>query len=295
MDYNTPIVIDDSGMDGDNTAGKTNCENLIFTGENGQITIEDLTATYNKVEIIGRNTDWQVVSICEGNCSETQVIPDLMEGEYMVKINQSGNDGSFCYREEKVIVSEGGSNSDGSANCDNLSFTGENGQIVVNRLLANYNKVEIIGSNTDWQIITICNGDCADTQNIPNLANGEYTVKVNQAGNDGTYCYREEKVMVTNSSSNRNSTIDYREELVVYPNPVRDRINLKFHRLPQKEGTIAIYTIYGQLIQSFPKTQFPKEGFSIDLNGYENGMYLLTIKMDKLPLMTKRFVVEHLK
>jgi len=31
------------------------------------------------------------------------------------------------------------------------------------------------------------------------------------------------------------------------------------------------------------------------LNEYENGMYLLTIKMDKLPLITKWFVVEHLK
>ena len=299
MDYNTPIIIsnsDNGDNGGENTVGKTNCDSLIFTGENRQITIEGLTATYNKVEIIGRNTDWQVITICDGNCEDTQVIPDLMTGEYTVKINQSGNDGSYCYKEEKVNVSEDdGSNSDGSANCDNLSFTEVNGQILVGGLTASYDKIEIIGQNTNWQIVTICDGDCSDTQNIPDLANGEYAVKVNQGGNDGTYCYREEKVVVTNSSFNRNSKIDYSNELVLYPNPVRDRINLKFHRLAEKEGAIHIYNAFGQMIRSFPKTQFTNDGLSIDLNGYENGMYLLTIKMDKLPLMTKRFIVEHLK
>ena len=131
---------------------------MVFTGENGQIIIDGLTANYNKVEIIGRNTDWQIIPICDGDCPPTLSIPDLESGEYVVKVNQSSNDGSFCYREEKVIV---GDNSNDTADCDKLNFTVENGQIIVDGLTASYDKVEIIGWNTDWQVVTICDGDCA--------------------------------------------------------------------------------------------------------------------------------------
>ena len=68
-----------------------------------------------------------------------------------------------------------------------------------------YNKVEIIGSHTDWQTVTICDGNCSNTQVISSLANGEYRVKVNQGGNDGSWCYREEKMNVTTGSTLRAS------------------------------------------------------------------------------------------
>ncbi len=285
-----------SGNGGGNPGGKANCDNLTFTSETGQISVTGLTATYNKVEIIGRNTNWQVLTICDGNCSDTQIIPDLMAGEYAVKINQAGNDGSYCYREEKVMVSgNGGGNTGGKVDCDNLTFTSENGQISVEGLTATYNKVEIIGRNTNWQIVTICDGNCADTQIIPDLANGEYTVKVNQGGADGSFCYREEKVSVTNSSSNRNGDLDAEKAINLYPNPARNNINLKFQKLTGKEGMVRIYNAFGQVVQSFPKTQFTNDAVSIDLNGYENGIYLLSLQLNQSPSISRRFVVEHLR
>ncbi|MFK7979294.1 MAG: T9SS type A sorting domain-containing protein [Saprospiraceae bacterium] len=193
---------------GGNTGGKADCDNLTFTNDNGQITVSGLNAIYNKVEIIGRNTDYQVVTICDGNCSDTQVIPNLDAGEYSVKINQSGSDGSYCYREEKVNI-EGGGNTGEKANCDNLTFTGENGQITVDGLTATQDKVEIIGRNTNYQVITICDGNCSETQIIPDLMAGEYAVKVNQSGSDGSYCYREEKISLQSTSSSRTSNKIY--------------------------------------------------------------------------------------
>ena len=202
---------------------------MVFTDENGQIIIDGLIASYNKVEIIGRNTDWQIIPICDGDCPPTLSIPDLESGEYVVKVNQSneqmqfvnrprvGGHGSYCYREETVVV---GDNSNDIADCDKLNFTVENGQIIVDGLTASYDKVEIIGRNTDWQVVTICDGDCADTQIIPDLAAGEYAVKINQSGIDGSYCYREEKVQLENGSGNRNIALDFTDNLVLYPNPV---------------------------------------------------------------------------
>jgi len=91
----------------ENTNTSANCDNLNFLTTDGQITIEGLTASYDKVEIIGRNTDWQVVPICDGDCADTQIISDLAAGEYSVKVNQGGADGAYCYREQKVQLENG--------------------------------------------------------------------------------------------------------------------------------------------------------------------------------------------
>ena len=273
-------------------AGTANCSQLVFTSENGQITLDGLSANYSKVEIIDRNTDWQVIPICDGDCSPTLVIPNLEPGEYAVKVNQSGNDGSYCYREENIVV---GNNSNDTADCDKLNFLAENGQIIVEGLTASYDKVEIIGRNTDWQVITICDGDCADSQLIPDLASGEYSVKVNQGGTDGSYCYREQKVQLENGSDNRNREFDFGDDLVLYPNPVRNKINLRLPNLDIKKGTVYIYNVFGQQILTTSIAQFNQEVLSIDLGGFENGIYVMTIQIDGSAKFSRRFVVEHLK
>ena len=281
--------------DGGNTGnGNADCNNLIFLGQEGQISIEGLTASTNKVEIIGHNTDWQVITICDGDCSSTQIIPDLEAGEYAVKINQSGSDGSYCYREEQVVVSNEG-NTGGSANCDGLAFSSSNDTIIIYGLTASYDKVEILGRNTNWQVVTICGGDCSDTQLIPDLQDGAYSVKVNQGGNDGSYCYREEKVTIENGSNNRNTKLDFGNDLVLFPNPARDRIYLRFPAIVGQKGSIQIHNVYGQMVQSSPEINFDNENISLDLNGYENGMYIITIQLKDLQKISRRFLVEHLQ
>ncbi len=277
-----------------NGNGIANCDALVFTGADGQIIIEGLTASSNKVEIIGHNTDWQVLVICDGDCSEVQIIPDLEAGEYAVKINQSGADGSYCYREEVVQV-EGEGNTNGSANCDELVFSSSNDSISITGLTASYDKVEIIGRNTDWQVVTICDGDCADTQFITGLQAGEYAVKVNQGGNDGTYCYRETVVLVDNGSNSRNSTLDFGSDLVLYPNPARDRIHLRFPSISGKTSQVQVFNTFGQRVHLFSNISFEKETISIDLGRFENGVYLMAVQVDGLALVSRRFVVEHLK
>ena len=83
-----------------------NCEAVQFIGGNQQITLTNLTAQFEKVEIIGANTGWQVVEICNNNCSLTQIISDLIPGDYQVKLNMVGADGGFCYRQETITVTD---------------------------------------------------------------------------------------------------------------------------------------------------------------------------------------------
>lgn len=202
------ITVD--GISNPTTPQSANCNDLVFTAIDNQIEVQNLNTTFSQIQIIGENTDWQVVTICSGNCAENQVIPSLEAGEYNVKVQLNGNDGSNCYREEKVTVSDdGGNNGDGGnptgVNCTDMNFTTENGQITVSGLIAASEKIEIIGQNTDWQIVEICNGNCANEQIISELEAGEYSVKVNQFGRDGSYCYREEKIVVNDGGGNNNS------------------------------------------------------------------------------------------
>ena len=186
------------------TSTTANCNDLVFSPSDNTITVEGLTTDFSQVQIIGQNTDWQVVTICSGDCAENLVIPNLEAGEYNVKVQLNSNDGSNCYREDEVTVSDDGGDNPTGVNCTDLVFTTENGQITVSGLTANSEKIEIIGQNTDWQLVEVCNGDCANEQIISELEAGEYSVKVNQFGGDGTYCYREEKVIVDNDGGGNN-------------------------------------------------------------------------------------------
>ena len=97
---------------GSGNSESANCANLQFIPETGQISVSGLNTAYSQVQIIGQNTDWQVITICQGNCDETQVIPNLTAGEYAVKVQLNASDGTDCYREEQITVGEDSNNPD---------------------------------------------------------------------------------------------------------------------------------------------------------------------------------------
>jgi len=175
-----------------------NCDAVDLTVEDGQLTIYNLSANYQKVELIGANTNWELVTICEGDCEVIQVVPNLSAGDYTIKISLGGIDGSFCYKEENITIS--GSTPPpptNFANCDAVDLTVEDGQLTIYNLSANYQKVEIIGANTNWELVTICEGDCEAIQVVPNLSAGDYTVKIALGGTDGSFCYKEENITIS--------------------------------------------------------------------------------------------------
>lgn len=192
--------IDTGGGNTGGDGGTANCGAVQFTGGNGQITVSNLTAAREKIEILGRGTNWQVMPICEDNCNNPHIISNLVEGVYTVKLQIWGNDGTYCYRQEEVTVmggTDGGPITGGTANCDEVQFTGGLGQITVSNLTAQREKIEIIGRETNWQVIPICDNNCEESHTINNLEAGVYTVKLQMWGNDGTYCYRQEEVVVS--------------------------------------------------------------------------------------------------
>jgi len=277
-----------SGIENPNN-GNGGCNGLQFSGNNNQITVNGLS-TSSKVEIIGAPTNWQVLTICDGDCANQQIIPNLAAGNYAVKVNLF--DENYCYKEETVAVSSDENPNNGTADCDALQFTSTGNQITLGGETIAPQKIEIIGSGTDWKVQTVCTNNCALPQNITNLSPGNYTVKVLLTGADGNSCYREAMVAV-GGSANRNSPAI--ETAKLFPNPAADQIVLETVTLKGLEGSVQIYNTFGQLIHHIPTVMFDNDYQRIELSSFENGMYFLSVRAEGKRLVTGRFVVENWK
>ena len=279
-----------------NEVGAINCDDLKFEVDFDGVYIHGLTAIYNKVEYIGANTDWKVITECNGTCASTRLVQGLKSGTYTFKIFQKGEFGQNCYREETITINAEDLpypyEQTGSLNCNNLVFDSYSNQISVDGLTATYNKVEYIGAGTNWKIKTLCDYTCASKEYSPDLPSGNYTIKVNQKGSNGDYCYQEGTVNIS-GSRNRNSSSQIALDL--YPNPARNTIQFNTLGFQGKKGQLLLYNMLGRLVKRVPKMNFEEETVAIDLSDFENGMYLLSIDFEKSPPINRRFIVEHLK
>ena len=82
---------------------------------------------------------------------------------------------------------------------------------------------------------------------------------------------------------------------VIYPNPARNKVNIQLPDFDFQEGTVHIYNIFGQLIYTTSISQLNQGILSIDLDGFENGIYVMAIQVNGLSLVSRQFVVEHLE
>ncbi len=96
-----------------------------------------------------------------------------------------------------VVQSANQCNTGGSiVNCDAVTISSTDGSIIVSNLNAPQNIVDIIGAGTAWQIRPICSQNCPSTVSISDLPAGDYTVKIQQLGNND-YCYQERNITLT--------------------------------------------------------------------------------------------------
>ena len=102
---NDVIRADGCTCQGVNASGGTaDCDIVIFSGGAGQFTLNNLFAQSERIEYFGAPTGYQTIAACDGNCMEVQSVTGLIAGAYVVKLLMIGDDGSFCYREEEVVV-----------------------------------------------------------------------------------------------------------------------------------------------------------------------------------------------
>ncbi len=178
---------------------------LLMLGEGGALCFreEEVVVTENTGGICdGSGGDADGDGICaDADCDDT----DASVGASQVP-GTSCNDGNPNTNND-VIRADGCTclgtiASGGTANCDIVTFSGGAGQFTLSNLLAQSERIEYFGAETNWQTINACEGNCADVQSVTGLSVGNYTVKLLMIGDDGTFCYREEIVAVTADNGN---------------------------------------------------------------------------------------------
>lgn len=82
-------------------------------------------------------------------------------------------------------------------------------------------------------------------------------------------------------------------EVVLFPNPVHETLQIKTKSLVGEKGAIQIFNTFGQLITTLTQVVFTTDIKRVDVSNLENGMYYLSLQAEGRKVMTKRFVVEH--
>ncbi|MCX6257288.1 MAG: M6 family metalloprotease domain-containing protein [Bacteroidia bacterium] len=83
-----------------------------------------------------------------------------------------------------------------------------------------------------------------------------------------------------------------REEAVIYPNPVSDRLNIQLHGAQQQLVKIRIYNLLGELIHETDEYNVNENYYSsVDVSSYTKGVYLAIIETHK-QIFKQKIIIE---
>ncbi|MFT4762415.1 MAG: hypothetical protein ACI9XO_004849 [Paraglaciecola sp.] len=98
----------------------------------------------------------------------------------------------------------------------------------------------------------------------------------------------EKEVVFEISALNNVQKLEEVNFVTIYPNPIQDKLYLHFSN--KEEKLIHINIIYSDGKIFFEQQFFSRENFEIDTSDFPQGMYFLTLRMDKIPLIYKKIL-----
>jgi len=115
----------------------------------------------------------------------------------------------------------------------------------------------------------------------------------------GTNYYRINQAFL--NQKNRHSSIKKvafqldKTAIVLFPNPVRTTLQVQIEALKGQKGSLHIFNAYGQQKTTIPVKMFNQSVETIDVQGYENGLYYLQIQTENRRMISRKFLVERLR
>lgn len=262
----------------------------------------DLNSLSNLRNVIGDITISQngALSDC---CSISHLIDNNpnngdLEGAITLEDNREG-----CNSVEEILANCQSGTPISNNPCENISLSlDENrpGLIYVNGRTSQIQLLTLYDAR--WNKIwdgTCDKGDPLSTCNAFGVhPPGLYRVYVRMFDENWQYIcetdFLEIEIPESQNSSRSGDFVD-ESKINLFPNPALSTLNMRTYSLKGKTGSIQIYNTFGQQIQTFPAKEFTEDYESFDVSNYENGLYLMTIKMDNRRTITKRFLVENLR
>ena len=166
--------------------------------------------------------------------------------------------------------------------------------------------IDITGLNTPHYIVKVYNDrwhqllDCSDDCSfVGAYAPGLYRVHVQLYDENWQYLcetdFLEIEIPDRQSGTRNGGNFIDENKIVLFPNPVLSTLNIKTKVFKGKKASIQIFNTFGQLVNQIPQKIFNQNYESIEVGAYENGLYFMTIKVENRRIISKRFLVEHLR
>lgn len=109
----------------------------------------------------------------------------------------------------------------------------------------------------------------------------------------GSITTRIDAIEIYNSDLNAINDLKFDEnEIVVYPNPVRDQLNIKFHNTNQAIVSLTMFDTSGRTVLHKTEISGNKIDYQVDISNLNNGLYLLKINSVEKTI-TKRIVLKN--
>ncbi|MEI7595263.1 MAG: T9SS type A sorting domain-containing protein [Bacteroidota bacterium] len=88
-----------------------------------------------------------------------------------------------------------------------------------------------------------------------------------------------------------NGNISNNENVIIYPNPTNEKINIDFSYSEKLVGNISLYNSIGKIVRVIKDGVIEKEIHNIDISEFANGVYYIAIRTDKWT-KTERLVIQ---
>ena len=77
----------------------------------------------------------------------------------------------------------------------------------------------------------------------------------------------------------------------MFPNPAKDRLYVNLTKLVGQSGAIQIYDTFGRKVLEQKLDEIPEYPIAVSLDGFENGLYVLSVQTVGRKLVSGRFMV----
>lgn len=121
------------------------------------------------------------------------------------------------------------------------------------------------------------------TATISGLVAGQYIVTVY----DISGCTTTDTIVVNYAIPSNINDIEAVNNLRVFPNPTRDFVNIQLDLYKETEVRLDVYTVSGQLLQTFAPTNSLQQNYQVDLSQYAGGIYMARLIIGDKVLTTK--------
>ena len=241
------------------------------------------------------NEEGTLINSCFSDCRTPHVISGLTEASYILRVTDESN-ATLCF---KVIEFPTNTNvGSGNRRAAHLSFEAFKSNREVDLQWLTNSGYKVKEFDVEHSLDGVHFTKLKTFSNQEWGADMAYHQMVDQEPIKGINYYRIKEIYADDSfeyTSTKAVTVDIDlGEYAMYPNPASNELFFNLKPFIGKEATIQIINTVGVLEKSITIDKIESEQFAVSLNDITNGIYLVLLKVDGMPLVNEKLVVHKL-